>query len=79
MVHFKRGWWFSATSARGFRERRSWFSRDAGRRARAVAAADEDVLAGALHTAWKLRVERNAKSARNSSTGRKKRNSAARD
>src|SRR5215469_12906453 len=27
-----------------------------------LAAASEDVLAGALHTAWKLRVEKNAKS-----------------
>ena len=26
-----------------------------------LAAASEDVLAGALHTAWKLRVEKNAK------------------
>jgi hypothetical protein len=26
-----------------------------------LAAADEDVLAGALHTAWKLRVEKNGK------------------
>ena len=30
-------------------------------------AAQEDVLAGALHTAWKLRVEKNAKSGRTSS------------
>jgi hypothetical protein len=44
-----------------------------------LAAADEDVLTGALHTAWKLRVDRNAKSARNSPTGRKKRNPAVRD
>jgi len=29
-------------------------------------AAQEDVLAGALHTAWKLRVEKNAKSGRKS-------------
>lgn len=29
-----------------------------------LAAATEDVLAGALHTAWKLRVEKNAKSGR---------------
>ena len=27
-----------------------------------LAAADEDTLTGALHTAWKLRVEKNAKS-----------------
>jgi hypothetical protein len=31
-----------------------------------LAAANEDVLAGALHTAWKLRVEKNAKSAKKS-------------
>lgn len=29
-----------------------------------LAAAHEDVLTGALHTAWKLRVEKNAKSGR---------------
>ena len=29
-----------------------------------LAAATEDVLAGALHTAWKLRVEKSAKSGR---------------
>src|SRR5271155_3289093 len=29
-----------------------------------LAAANEDVLSGALHTAWKLRVEKNAKSGR---------------
>jgi hypothetical protein len=29
-----------------------------------LAAASEDVLAGALHTAWKLRVEKNARSGR---------------
>jgi hypothetical protein len=29
-----------------------------------LAAAHEDVMAGALHTAWKLRVEKNAKSGR---------------
>ena len=29
-----------------------------------LAAASEDVLAGALHTAWKLRVEKNAQSGR---------------
>lgn len=32
-----------------------------------LAAADEDVLAGALRTAWKLRLEKNAKSGRKSS------------
>jgi hypothetical protein len=37
-----------------------------------LAAAQEDVLAGALHTAWKLRVEKNAKS------GEKKRTPAKR-
>ena len=31
-----------------------------------LAAASEDVLAGALHTAWKLRVEKNAKSGKKS-------------
>ena len=36
-----------------------------------LAAADEDVLAGALRTAWKLRIEKNAK------TAGKKRPSAA--
>lgn len=36
-----------------------------------LAVADEDVLTGALHTAWKLRVEKNA------STGGKKRAPAA--
>jgi hypothetical protein len=48
-----------------------------------LAAANEDVLTGALHTAWKLRVEKNAKSGKKTSakakgmritkTGRKKR------
>lgn len=33
-----------------------------------LAAASEDVLAGALHTAWKLRVEKNAKSGRKRSS-----------
>jgi len=37
-----------------------------------LAAAQEDVLAGALHTAWKLRVEKNEKS------GQKKRTPAKR-
>jgi len=37
-----------------------------------LAAASEDVLTGALRTAWKLRVEKNAK------TGRKNRHSAPR-
>jgi hypothetical protein len=31
-----------------------------------LATASEDVLTGALHTAWKLRVEKNAKSSRKS-------------
>jgi hypothetical protein len=30
-----------------------------------LAAANEDVLYGALHTAWKLRIEKNAKSRKN--------------
>jgi hypothetical protein len=48
-----------------------------------LAAASEDVLTGALHTAWKLRVEKNAKSGKKTrakakgmqitKTGRKKR------
>jgi hypothetical protein len=44
-----------------------------------LAAASEDVLTGALHAAWKLRVEKNAKSSRKSvglkkpGAGRKKR------
>ena len=33
-----------------------------------LAQADEDSLRGALHTVWKLRVEKNAKSGRNSSS-----------
>lgn len=33
-----------------------------------LAAASEDVLSGALHTAWKLRVEKNAKSNKKSSS-----------
>lgn len=44
-----------------------------------LAAANEDVLAGALHTAWKLRVDQNAKSGRSGTklrpqTGTKKAN-----
>jgi hypothetical protein len=31
-----------------------------------LAAANEEVLRGALHTAWKLRIEKNAKSGRKS-------------
>ena len=36
-----------------------------------LAAASEDVLAGALRTAWKLRVDRNAKSGKKASAARK--------
>jgi hypothetical protein len=36
-----------------------------------LAAATEDVLAGALQTAWKLRIEKNSKSGRSSSTAAK--------
>ena len=36
-----------------------------------LAAASEDVLAGALHTAWKLRSERNAKSGKKKPATRK--------
>jgi hypothetical protein len=43
-----------------------------------LAAASEDVLTGALHTAWKLRVERNAKGAKNSRSGGKTRKRATR-
>jgi len=35
-----------------------------------LAAASEDVLTGALHTAWKLRVEKNAKSRPEKSPGK---------
>jgi hypothetical protein len=38
-----------------------------------LAAASEDILAGALQTAWKLRKEKNAKSGRKSSTRRRAR------
>lgn len=34
-----------------------------------LAAASEDVLTGALHTAWKLRVEKNGKSGRKKAIG----------
>jgi hypothetical protein len=37
-----------------------------------LAAADEDLMAGALRTAWKLRVEKNAKAGRKSSGAKKK-------
>ncbi len=36
-----------------------------------LAAADEDVLTGALHAAWKLRVEKNAKPAGKAGAGKK--------
>ena len=36
-----------------------------------LAAASEDVLRGALHTAWKLRVEKNAKPGKKSLVGAK--------
>lgn len=35
-----------------------------------LAAASEDVLAGALHTAWKLRVDQNAKAGRSAGKSR---------
>ena len=38
-----------------------------------LAAANEDVLAGALRVAWKLRVEKNAKTGKKKSPARKKR------
>jgi len=37
-----------------------------------LAAANEDVMAGALQTAWKLRVEKNAKSGKKTSVKAKK-------
>jgi len=36
-----------------------------------LAEADEDVLTGALHTAWKLRVEKNTKPARKAAAKKK--------
>ena len=36
-----------------------------------LAAADEDTLTGALHTAWKLRVEKNSKSGKKKSASAK--------
>lgn len=36
-----------------------------------LAAASEDVLAGALQTAWKLRVEKNAKTGKNAAAAKK--------
>jgi hypothetical protein len=43
-----------------------------------LAAADEDVLTGALRAAWRLRVERNAKSKKIGRAGTKKRGVARR-
>jgi hypothetical protein len=40
-----------------------------------LAAADEDTLAGALHTAWKLRVEKNKKPGSKKNTPSPKRRS----
>lgn len=37
-----------------------------------LAAANEDVLTGALHTAWKLRVEKNAKTGKKNSAAKKR-------
>jgi hypothetical protein len=37
-----------------------------------LAAANEDVLTGALHTAWKLRVEKNAKTGKKNPTAKKR-------
>jgi hypothetical protein len=42
-------------------------------------AADEDVLMGALHTAWKLRIEKNAKGRKQARPGAKKRGPRRRD
>lgn len=43
-----------------------------------LAAATEDVLAGALRTAWKLRLAKNGNSAKNATAGAKKRAPASR-
>jgi hypothetical protein len=43
-----------------------------------LAAADEDVLSSALHTAWKLRVEKNAKSGKKARPSAKKRGATGR-
>jgi len=37
-----------------------------------LAAADEDTLTGALHTAWKLRIEKNHKAGRTKNTSAKR-------
>src|SRR5260370_25149331 len=42
-----------------------------------LAAASEDVLAGALHTAWKLRLEKNTKSGRKTRKDRRDRRNRA--
>lgn len=42
-----------------------------------LAATNEEVLTGALHTAWKLRVEKNAKTGKKKPTAASKRSSAA--
>lgn len=41
-----------------------------------LAAAKEDVLAGALHTAWKLRLEKNAKSVKKKRASAERRRAA---
>jgi hypothetical protein len=41
-----------------------------------LAAANEDVLTGALHTAWKLRIEKNAKTGKKNSAVVKRSNAA---
>lgn len=41
-----------------------------------LAAANEDVLTGALHTAWKLRVEKNAKTGKKNPAATKQGNAA---
>jgi hypothetical protein len=41
-----------------------------------LAVADEDSLRGALHTAWKLRVEKNRKSAKKGTVAAKRRSTA---
>jgi len=43
-----------------------------------LAVADEDSLRGALHTAWKLRVEKNPKSGKKGTTVSKKRSQVSR-
>lgn len=48
-------------AARGFRSHRGWMGKD-GNDSYSAAAAEEDVLAGALRVAWKLRLEKDARS-----------------